>query len=74
MKRNDYDTALDYLDELIVLAENLYAYMFFNKATRLRESLSNGDRNFVKSEFDSLLALGSELEIAIDVFAEEELF
>ncbi len=74
MKRNDYDAALDYLDELIALAEHLYAYMFFNKATQLRESLSDGDRNFVISEFDSLLALESELEIAIDVFTEEELF
>ena len=74
IKRNDYDSASDYLDELIVLADHLYAYMFYNKATQLRESLTDGYRNLVNIEMDNLLALESELEMALDVFAEEELF
>ena len=70
----DAGLALDFVGELIDLASSLFAYMFVDKAKQLEDALSEDDWSAVKLNLNSLMGLADELEMAIEVFKEEEMY
>ena len=63
-----------FVGELIDLASSLFAYMFVDKAKQLEDALSEDDWPAVKLHLNSLMGLAEELEMAIEVFKEEEMY
>ena len=48
--------------------------MFVDKAKQLEDALSEDDWSVVKLHLSSLMGLADELEMAIEVFKEEEMY